>query len=83
MINSNHEECIRSIIVGYKKDAKKRNIETCQASLARFIAEKEILGHIVNGEHKPLRYSAIKTYISKIWNEDKQGETDPMKDWKY
>ena len=55
------------------------NIKTCQASLARFIAEKEILGHLVEGEYKPLKTSAIKTYISKIWNEEDEIQTGKMK----
>ena len=46
------------------------DFKTCQASLARFIFERNTLIHIVNGEYKQLKYSTIKTYISQIWNEE-------------
>mgnify|MGYP007050371603 FL=1 len=46
------------------------DLKTCQASLARFIFERNTLIHIVNGEYKQLKYSTIKTYISQIWNEE-------------
>ncbi len=70
-IISCHEEYIRGMILLCKKGAMGENIKTCQASLARFITEKEILIHGINGEYKALKYSTIKTYISQIWNEEK------------
>ena len=48
------------------------NLKTCQANLARFITEKGVLVHCINGEYKSLKYSPIKTYISHIWNEEKE-----------
>ena len=55
----------------YKKGAMGENLKTCQANLARFITEKGVLVHCINGEYKSLKYSTIKTYISQIWNEEK------------
>lgn len=70
-IISYHEEYIRYVILLCKKGAMGENLKTCQASLARFVTEKEILIRCINGEYKALKYSTIKTYISQIWNEEK------------
>ena len=69
-IISCHEEYIRDMILLYKKGAMGENLKTCQANLARFITEKGVLVHYINGEYKSLKYSTIKTYISQIWNEE-------------
>ena len=69
-IISYHEEYIRYVILLCKKGAMGEDLKTCQASLARFIFERNTLIHIVNGEYKQLKYSTIKTYISQIWNEE-------------
>ena len=69
-IISYHEEYIRYVILLCKKGAMGENLKTCQASLARFVTEKEILIRCINGEYKALKYSTIKTYISQIWNEE-------------
>ena len=69
-IISYHEEYIRYVILLCKKGAMGEDLKTCQASLARFVTEKEILIRCINGEYKALKYSTIKTYISQIWNEE-------------
>ena len=69
-IISCHEEYIRDMILLCKKGAMGEDLKTCQASLARFVTEKEILIRCINGEYKALKYSTIKTYISQIWNEE-------------
>lgn len=69
-IISCHEEYIRDMILLCKKGAMGEDLKTCQASLARFIFERNTLIHIVSGEYKQLKYSTIKTYISQIWNEE-------------
>ena len=69
-IISCHEEYIRDMILLCKKGAMGEDFKTYQASLARFIFERNTLIHIVNGEYKQLKYSTIKTYISQIWNEE-------------
>lgn len=48
-----------------------RNMDTSQVKLARFIANKELLGYVVDGKYKPLKFSTIINYISTIVNEDK------------
>lgn len=74
-IISNHKEFIILLISLYKSGAMGENIKTKQACLARFIVEKDILGHIPKGEYKPLSNSTIKTYISTLWNENALEET--------
>lgn len=71
-IISEHKEVIRMFISFYKKGDMGENINLCQASLARFITEKEILIHRVNRELKPLKYNAIRSYISRLWYEEEE-----------
>ncbi|MCY6326639.1 hypothetical protein R3O55_007320 [Bacteroides hominis] len=64
---------IRSYII----DAKLQNINTCQASLTRYIYEKELFGKLRDGVFKPLDYSTIKTYINNLWKEVEKENTKP------
>ncbi|EXZ01296.1 hypothetical protein F7887_10925 [Bacteroides fragilis] len=57
------------MIESYIEDANIQNINTCQASLARYINEKRLIGNIRNGVFKPLSISSILVYISSIWEE--------------
>ena len=58
-----------ALIESYIEDANIQNINTCQASLARYINEKRLIGNIKNGVFKPLSISSILVYISSIWEE--------------
>ena len=69
-IISEHKEAIKIFITLYKKGAMGDDSNLCQASLARFIEERKILLHKVNGEYKPLKYNAIRSYISRMWHEE-------------
>ena len=57
------------LIESYIEDANIQKINTCQASLARYIYEKGLIGNIKNGIFKPLSISSILVYISSIWEE--------------
>lgn len=48
------------------------NINTYQVGLVNFIANKELLGRIVNGEYKPLKTSTIANYVSTVMSEKKK-----------
>ncbi|MCY6333422.1 hypothetical protein OXV64_22230 [Bacteroides fragilis] len=68
-IISHKGELIKALIESYIEDANIQNINTCQASLARYINEKRLIGNIKNGVFKPLSISSILVYISSIWEE--------------
>ena len=68
-IISHKGELIKALIKSYIEDANIQNINTCQASLARYINEKRLIGNIKNGVFKPLSISSILVYISSIWEE--------------
>lgn len=76
-IISNNEGIIKALIRSYIIDAKLQNINTCQASLTRYIYEKELFGKLRGGVFKPLDYSTIKTYINSLWKEVEKENTKP------
>jgi ribosomal protein S17E len=48
------------------------NMNTYQIELVNFIANKKLLGHIVDGEYKPLKASTIANYVSTVMSEAKK-----------
>lgn len=48
------------------------NMNTYQIELVNFIANKKLLGHIVDREYKPLKASTIANYVSTVMSEAKK-----------
>lgn len=71
-IISHKEEVIKTLIKSYIEDVNLQKIDTCQASLARYISEKRLIGNIENGVFKPLSIRSILAYICSIWKEVKK-----------